>query len=376
MFCFVLCSVLRLFCLRCIFFCATRNEKTRKLKNIQKYNTTNKTDILSAAHYIKLIALKSLTMSDVKSLVSDSTDEEATQKNEKNFDCHLYGAKYYCSKNRANKVSIVFDLCQESSASGINTMARRRTVIESAAASIDGRKINDVQGLGGPTEIMKASSVTTTNLEKKHVAVKVKAGGKHQAVSHLRSIPHRNGFISIEGEGDCNGFYVDGKSQEQQNQLKHVFLRIYDKNKRIKLVQDCNRLHWPKMALTRAFSPKIYHSIPFFIVLMEFLFDNMKQDTLHYNYMSLMESIHCLLLFKDYHKEENRKRDNRHGNNNSDSIDVEFEQCNILLNKKLMKLNNEMQDFGVNGPVVVFFFFFSFFFFFLTLVLCKDLHTC
>ena len=299
-------------------------------------------------------------MSEVKRLVSDSTDEEVTQKNEKYFDCYLYGAKYYCSENRANKLGIVFDFCEKSSASGISTMPRRRTAIESAAASIDDRKINDTHDLPGPTEITKAASVTTTNFEKKHIAGKAKAHGKHQLISNLRSIPHRNGFISIQGEGDCNGFYVDGQSKEQQNQLKHLFLRIYEKNKRIKLVQDCNRLHWPKVKginlvqdLSRALSPKLYNSIPFFIVLMEFLFDNMKKDTSHFNYMSVMESIHCLLLFKNYHKQDNRKRDN-------DSSDVEFTHCNLLLNKKLLKLKNETQDYDITWPEVMFSFAFPF----------------
>ena len=100
------------------------------------------------------------------------------------------------------------------------------------------------------------------------------------------------------------------------------------------------------MALTREFSLKIYNSIPFCIVLLEFLFDNMKKDTSHYNYMSL-------LLFKNYHNEENTKRDNPH----TTIIVIVFAQCNILLNTKFMKLNNEMQDYGANWPEVVFSFF-------------------
>ena len=296
-------------------------------------------------------------MNEVKNLVSDSKEEEEKEKskNDKYFDCHLYGAKYYCTQNRANKASIVFDFCQQVSPPVPDKLPKRRTKIETAA-SIDDMKTtstttNNKQGVGGPTEIKKAVSDATTNLERKHIAVKAKAGGiKHEAITNLRSIPHRDGFFSIEGEGDCNGFYVDGESLEQQEQLKHIYVRIYEKNKRIKLVQNCNRLHWPKMALSRAFSPKLYNSIPFFIVLMEFLFDNMKRYTSHYNYMSLMESIHCLLLFKNYHKEEYRKRDNRHGNNNnnnnndSDSIDAEFAKCDKALRKKLAKMDHEKHD--------------------------------
>ena len=97
-------------------------------------------------------------------------------------------------------------------------------------------------------------------------------------------------------------------------------------------IQDYNHLHWSKMALTREFSPKIYNSISVFIVLMEFLFENMQKDTSHYNHMSLM------LLFKNYHNEENRKRDNRHGNNNSDIRDG----LNQILNVKTSYSNGNV----------------------------------
>ena len=312
-------------------------------------------------------------MSEVKNLVSDSREddekEKVKEKNDKYFDCYLYGAKYYCTQSRANKASIVFDFCQQASAAvqpSKISHTRRRTKFDTAAGIEDMKTTNNnndnnniVQGLGGPTEIRTAGSGT-----------KAKIASKQQVISNLRNIPHRDGFISIEGEGDCNGFYVGGQSVEQQEQLKHIFLRIYDKNKRIKLAQDCHRLHWPKMAFSRAFSiPKSYNSIPFFIILVEFLFDNMKPDTPHYNYMSLMESIHCLLLFKNYHKEENRKHDNRHGNNfnnNSGNTDGEFAKCDIALSKKLAKMDREKHDYRATWHEVtwcylsfLFLFFFS-----------------
>ena len=335
-----------------------------------------KTDTLSAAHYIKLIALKSLTMSEVKHLVSDSREQDtfSAQRNEKYFDCYLYGAKYYCTQGRANKSSVVFDFCQESGA-----LPKGRTKISTAGS--DDKKMNDLADLGGPGKMVQSSSVITTNNDRKHVASKVKAGGKKLdkgIIYNLRRIPHRDGFISIEGDNDCNGFYVNGESKEQQNQLKHCFLRLYEKNKRIKLIQDCDRLRWPKLTFSHKKSSKIYNSIPFFVILIEFLFDNMdvdmKEQTLHHNYMSLMESIHCLLLFKNYHKTENRKRDNKR-HNNIDNSGAEFGQCNLLLSKKLMKLENEKREYWLTWPEVcctgvvlwckIFVVFVSAFFFFL-----------
>ena len=290
-------------------------------------------------------------MTEVKRLMSDSQDEE-TQSSEKLFDCHLFGAKCYCAHSGQVNLGVVFDFCQES-----NTLPKARIKISTAA-------MNEMKDLGGPMQMTQSASVTTPYIQKKHAVggcpstYKGKPDKKQHnklLISHLRSIPHRDGFSSIEGEGDCNGFYVNAESKWQQKQLKHCFLRVYDENKRIKLIQYCDRLRWPKSAsLSRAFSSKLYNSIPFFVVLMEFLFGNMdvdmKQDTLHFNYMSLMESIDCLLLFKNYHKTEKRKRDNKHNNNYNS--DVEFKQCNILLKKKLAKLANEKHNYWTTWPEV------------------------
>ena len=271
-----------------------------------------KKDMTSAAHYVKLIELKSLTMREVKNLVSDSREEKtfSVQAGEKYFNCHLYGAKYYCRQNGESKLGAVFDFC-------VKSKQERKITL---GVSVDDTKIDDAPDLGGG----------------------IQSGKQHEKViiSNLRNTPHRDGFSSIVGVNNCNGFYVDGA-------LKHVFSRIYDKNKRIKLVQDCGRLHWPKMAFSHPFSSKLYNSIPLFVALMEFLFENMKQNTSHYNYMSLMESINCLLLFKNYHKPENRK-----GGHNNDSSDIEFEQCNFLLSKKLMKLQNKKYDDPITWPKV------------------------
>ena len=83
---------------------------------------------------------------------------------------------------------------------------------------------------------------------------------------------------------------------------------------------------------------------------MQFLFDDIEKE--HQHYMSLMESIHCLLLFKNYHKAEYRKRDNRPNNNNNNNNsnnnnndnnthDPDFVLCNKLLNRKLTQVGNE-----------------------------------
>ena len=66
--------------------------------------------------------------------------------------------------------------------------------------------------------------------------------------------------------------------------------------------------------------------------------------------MSLMESIHCLLLFKNYHRPQNRKRDGKH--NDDDTMDVPFSHCNVLLLKKLTKLDNEKRDYVLAWPEV------------------------
>ena len=299
-------------------------------------------------------------MSEVKSLMSDSQEEEI-QRNEKFFDCHLFGAKYYCTNSGQVNLGIVFDFCQLEES---NKLPKGRTKISTAASS-DDRKMNEMKDLGGPMQMTQSASVTTPYIQKKHAVGGYRSTNKGKPdkkqrekllISLLRSIPHRDGFSSIEGEGDCNGFYVHEESKWQQKQLKHCFLRIYDKNKRIKLIQYCDRLRWPKSAsLSRAFSSKLYNSIPFFVILMEFLFDNMdvdmKEQTLRYNYMSLMESIHCLLLFKNYHKTEQRKHNNKNNNNNANS-DAEFKQCNILLKKKLAKLENEKRDYWTTWPEV------------------------
>ena len=153
---------------------------------------------------------------------------------------------------------------------------------------------------------------------------------------------YKGGFTPFQYDkqqrGDGNCFYFD-----QRNKNQHCFLTIYQKNnkKKATLIKGLNDLHWPGTRLKRTFKSKLYDLVAFFIVLIEFLFDNMnvyvKHETLHYNYMSLMESIDCLLLFKNYHK--NKKRDY-------------FDKCNQVLSKKLTKIDNENRLFCPKWPQV------------------------
>ena len=85
---------------------------------------------------------------------------------------------------------------------------------------------------------------------------------------------------------------------------------------------------------------------------MEFLFDNvdsgmepLHQELNHYNYMFVMESLQCLLLFRNYHRQDYRNRDNRHNNNNNDRNDSLFVKCNQALSKKLAKIENTERDY-------------------------------
>ena len=161
--------------------------------NEHQMSTQHTTDspVLGSPYYVKLVFLKSLTISEVNRLVSDDISKE----DGKNWDCYLCGAKYYCTKSIANETAVAFDFCQKSH-----------------------KQTNNFE------------SVTMDN-----------NSNKKEIVSDLRSIPHKDGFISIEGENDCNGFYVGAQSESQQKQPQHLFLRF-----------------------SRLFSPKLYDSIPFF----------------------------------------------------------------------------------------------------------------
>ena len=257
-----------------------------------------------------------MTLNQVRNLeapISNDFKEDETN-NDRLFDCYLYGAKYYCSQNRANNTEIVFDICEQS-----NVYHARTYTLGDAVKTSSGAKY----------------------------------GGSGSKESIIRSMLHENGFSSIQCNDDKNGFYVAANGDDQQKQLNHCFLRIYEKNRKIKLVQHWNHMYWPKTSLTRTFSPKLYKSIPFFIILMEFLFENVDsameqsgQEINHYNYMSVMESLQCLLLFRNYHKDEYRNHDKRNTNkNNNTSNDSLFIKCNQALSKKLAKIASGERDY-------------------------------
>lgn len=289
------------------------------------------------ARYVKLVSLKSVTMKEVKNLenkADDGDDGYATDA-DKYLDCHLYGAKYYCTNSIANKAQIMFDICQRTD----QWRLAKSAVTSKKTTSISSR---DERKAGGGNNIKSKAFM-------------------------IQELPHTNGFCSIECENDTNGFYVDGQNRDPENQLKHCFLRIYDKNRKIELVQDWNEMHWRQSQLkavwkSNRLAPKLDKSVPYFIVLVEFLFgvfdsEMAKHTTTHYNYMSLMESIGCLLLFKDYHI----KCGLRNKNNNKD--DNLFEKCNQVLCNKLKKTENKNFNYcdewkDVCSCVVFFSFFF------------------
>ena len=274
-------------------------------------------------------------MKEVEMLVCDSkeyeTYESEQQNEEKYLDCYLYGAKYYCTKSTANDASIVFDFCEKT----------KLTTTTLTPAATERPNLSQMRS---------CPNLTRENSSNVNQSVKL---------SILREIPHESGFTAMECEkqqrfnSDGNCFYLSAQNNDQQrqfNRLKHCFLRIYEKsknkntnktnnvkngkNRKIKLVQHWGNFYWRGTTFSRKFKPKLYKSIPFFIVLMQFFFDNSDSKM---NYMSPMESVDCLLLFKNYHKDEKRKNGHIHNG--------DFDKCNQVLTKKLIKVACKNRDF-------------------------------
>ena len=270
-------------------------------------------------------ALQSMTKAEVKNLTDLKEDGyDTASPNTKLLDCFLYGTKYYCTKNIANKSKFVFDFCKKANTTSLNN-----------------NKVSN-----------ELDSVTTRQEEYKTNEKNSKKQKEHNDSDKLfilQNTPHKFGFTRIEfvkrvrPHSDGNCFYIDGQSKRKQKQLRHCFLRIYQpttqihkKYYKIKLVDDWKQMywgHWSKVAAVK-FNSKLYKSIPFFIVLVQFLFGNGNGDAKQYNYMSLMESIDCLLSFKNYHQGENRN-------------DHEFEKCNQVLNRKLKNVAMENHEFAI-----------------------------
>ena len=306
------------------------------------------------AFYVKLEALKSMTKNEAKNLLwTDSKQDECEiKKNAKDFGCYLYGAKYYCISNTANKVEIVFDFCE-------------KVEIQAGIKNTNDHNEDD------------SKAITTRTMGQKRLE-------QTEKLNVLQNMEHKSGFKSINFEkkdrdhSDGNCFYVNSQSVSQQQQLRHCFLRIYAKNnqngtnvnkknkenkhvKKIKLVQDLEHMHGYLKVFSRTMKPKLCKLIPFFIVLCQFLFDKCESNL---NYMSLMESIGCLLVLKNYHKKE------------------DFEKCNQVMSKKLANIASDIAVFFPKWSQVGVFCFYNFvlvtWFFLLRfvclcfLVWCKD----
>ena len=97
----------------------------------------------------------------------------------------------------------------------------------------------------------------------------------------------------IECDSDGNFFSASAQNKEQQKQLTHCFIKIYEKFKRIKLVHYLTSMYWNKGSVASIFKSLSSNGIPFAGVLIDSLFDNV--DYGNYHCMSLMESIDCFV---------------------------------------------------------------------------------
>ena len=287
-----------------------------------------------------------MTKNEVKNLLSNSKEDEYEAKdNEKDFECYLYGTKYYCTSNVANKIEIVFDFCEKMEKNEKQMGATGVTLSRDNTVNNNNHQDNE--------DDLKVTTTKATMANRRKSAIVGKQRKQQQRLEQarklaiLQNMEHESGFKSINfekqdrGHSDGNCFYLDSQSDSQQRQLRHCFLRIYEKNnqqskninkknkenkkvKKIKLIQDLEHMRWHGQNISRAMNPKLYKSIPLFIILCQFLFDECKNN---FNHMSLMEAIDCLLVFKNYHKNDN------------------FQKCNQVLSKKLATIASDSHAF-------------------------------
>lgn len=279
-------------------------------------NKCTNIDSKNSGHYVKLESLKSMAMSEVKHLYSGSKEDdknETKQNDDKYLDCYLYGAKYYRVKDtNADMADIVFDVCEQTAVTSSHDNSKTIT------ASI------------GKVENVTSSVASTSTAQSRSGNAKEKNELLKKSI--LQNMEHEVRFTPLQlekqqrSDNDDTCFYIT----LHKNQANHCFL--VEKKKKLSVVKNWDHLDWHKRRKSKS-KQKWYKLVPCFIVLVQFLFENVdirwKNTSKYYNYMSLMESIDCLLTFKNYHKNMNTSKK---GNDDG------FEKCNQVLKKKLSRI--------------------------------------
>ena len=241
-----------------------------------------------------------MKLKQVKSF--DKSDEVLESK--RNEGCYLYGAKFYCTKSRANESEILCEICQDSS----------------------------------DTDML---SVPKTKLG----IMRSKSNEQDEWRGILQNMPHKDGIGSVECENSGNLFRIRVGKQSQ-----HCFLKFYSKLKKIILAKDWNNMCFKQKGFKKS-------GISFASVLIDFLFDTMSNSDSNSCYLSLMESIDCLQVFKHYHQLKKKKK-----------YKLSFDE---ILHDKLNKVDPKTPENWAKWAEVYFFTLPSCVFFFL-FFLCKD----
>ena len=149
-------------------------------------------------------------MNQVKNLeASDSKDDETHDT--KLFDCFLYGAKYYCSQNRANNTEIVFDICEQSHSSHSSHSFHKSSNDPSKGGKRSKQKApadNEMADLGAVKPLAHSRTVDDVKTSGSgggnggSTSKMNKQQSQSSKASIIRSMVHENDFNSIQCEND------------------------------------------------------------------------------------------------------------------------------------------------------------------------------